>query len=270
VWFSSQRAAFPLQKSFFRLLAWQYRFFEPELRHLRELVRPGLSAVDVGASLGTWSWWLARSVPLVHAFEPNVEVAAALVRVLPPNVHVHAEAVSDEVGQAVLAIPPGGRSTFQRAGCRLLGLHGSLGLDGRASLLPMGGPSVTVPTVTLDSLDLGRVGFLKVDVEGHEQEVLKGAFQLLMRDRPNVVLEVEQQFHSDESSMNDVFRLLTEIDYTGRYLLNGRWYPLERFDVETHQLSSLERVQRSGLFGNMLFNARRYVNNFVFFPRETL
>jgi FkbM family methyltransferase len=267
---ASRPASFLLERSFFRLMAWQYRFFEPELRHLRELVRPARSAVDVGASLGTWSWWLARSVPFVHAFEPNAEVAAALARVLPPNVHVHAEAVSDEVGQAVLSIPPGGPSTSQRAGCRLLGLRGLLGLDGRASLLPLGGPSVAVPTVTLDSLDLGQVGFLKVDVEGHEHEVLNGAFQLLMRDRPNVVLEVEHQFHSDGSSMNDVFRLLTEIDYTGRYLLNGRWYPLEHFDVRIHQLNSLERVQRSGLLGNMLFNARRYVNNFAFFPSETL
>jgi FkbM family methyltransferase len=238
---------------FVRLVAWQYRFFEPELRRLGEFVPKERSAVDVGAWWGPWSWWLARRVPVVHAFEPNPAIAGPLSVAAPSNVRVHAEAVSDEIGRATLWIPPGGRGT-----------------EGRASLLPLGGTSITVPTTTLDSLDVEQVGFLKIDVEGHEYQVLNGASQMLRRDRPNVVLEIEQQFHPDGPSIHDVFNLLTAKDYEGRFLQNGRWHPLESFDVKAHQLDTVDQVQRSGLVRNTLLNSRRYVNNFVFFPKETV
>jgi FkbM family methyltransferase len=226
---------------FVRLLAWQYRFFEAELRHLRALVPQNRTAVDVGAWWGPWTWWLARLVPIVHAFEPNVEIAAALARVVPRNVHVHAQAVSDEIGEATLSIPYGGRGT-----------------EGRASLLPRQGRRVNIPTVSLDSLDLADIGFIKIDVEGHEYPVLRGATQMLERYRPNVMLEVE------------IFRVLTDRDYEGRFLLKGQWHSLQHFSLEAHQLRSLHQVQRSGLIRNMLVTSRHYVNNFVFFPKEAL
>jgi FkbM family methyltransferase len=238
---------------FVRTVAWQYRFFEPELRHLRELVPMNRTAIDVGAWWGPWTWWLARTASEVHAFEPNVEIAAVLARVVPPNVHVHAQAVSDEVGEARLSIPYGGRGT-----------------EGRASLLPRPGRPVNVPTVSLDSLDLPGIGFVKIDVEGHEYAVLQGAARILKRDRPNIVLEVEQQFHGEGPSMYEIFRVLADMDYEGRFLLRGQWQSLERFNVEAHQLRSLQQVQRSGLIRNMLLNSRRYVNNFAFFPKESL
>jgi FkbM family methyltransferase len=240
-------------KSFVRLVAWQYRFFEPELRHLRHLVPPYRTALDVGAWWGPWTWWLARRARLVHAFEPNVDVAAALTRVVLPNVRVHAQALSDTIGEAELSIPYGGRGT-----------------EGRASLLPRQGRPVTVPTVSLDSLDIPDIGFVKIDVEGHELAVLEGAARTLGRDRPNVLLEVEQQFHREGPSLQSVFEVLLDMDYVGTFLLKGKRQPLERFDVEVHQLRSLRQVQRSGLIRNMLFTSRHYVNNFAFFPRETL
>ncbi len=126
---------------------------------------------------------------------------------------IHVEAVSDRLGQATLSIPPGDRGTHQRFGCRVLGLEGPLGLEGRASLRPLGGPSLTVPTVTLDSQDLGSVGFVKIDVEGHEPEVLAGAAGTLVHDRPIVLLEIEHQFHAG-ASIEDVFRQVEDLGYT--------------------------------------------------------
>jgi FkbM family methyltransferase len=239
-------------RTFVRVLAWQYRLAEPELRHLRELVPPGRPTIDVGAWWGPWSWWLARRAPSVHAFEPNPMIAPALVDVLPPNVCVHAQAVSDHVGKAVLTIPQVGR-----------------GMEGRSSLLPATGTTITVPTVTLDSLDLRDVGFVKIDVEGHEWEVLEGATELLARDRPNVLLEVEHQFHTQGPSVDDTFRVLQDQNYVGWFLLDGKWHPLHQFDLNAHQLKYEGHVQHAGLLGNMLFNARRYVNNFAFIPAES-
>jgi len=42
----------------------------------------------------------------------------------------------------------------------------------------------------LDDLKLENVGFVKIDVEGHEAEVLRGAANIITRDRPNFLIEV--------------------------------------------------------------------------------
>ena len=44
----------------------------------------------------------------------------------------------------------------------------------------------------LDSLDLGDVGFIKIDVEGHETEVIDGASELIARCRPIMLVEIEE------------------------------------------------------------------------------
>lgn len=240
--------------TFARVVANQYHLFEPELGRAGELVPPGRRAVDVGMWWGPWTRRLARLATAVDAFEPNPDLVSTLSRTLPPNVTVHPFAVSDRSGEATLRIPVGGR-----------------GSEGRATLLPPGAGaeagshrSVPVSTVALDDLNLGDVGFVKVDVEGRILEALRGADRLIRRNRPNLVLEIEEQFHPE--GVGKVFEHLSDLDYRGRYLLRGHWHPVESFDPWAHQTRYLDDVMRSGFTRNLLVNARRYINNFVFEP----
>ena len=144
-------------------IAWQYRFFEPELGRLSEFVPADRGAVDVGVWWGPWSWWLAKRVPRVDSFEPNPDVIARLASVMPDNVTIHPVALSNTTGQSNLWVPPGGMIS-----------------RGRASLEPQtrGGTDWIQPPVAtsrLDDFELADVGFVKIDVEGHELAVLQGA-----------------------------------------------------------------------------------------------
>ena len=51
--------------------------------------------------------------------------------------------------------------------------------------------TVVAPMRTLDSFQLTQVGFIKIDVEGHEEAVLRGGLATLKREMPNLMIEIE-------------------------------------------------------------------------------
>ena len=123
--------------------------------------------------------WAAR----VLAVEASPRTVAALRRTVAANgleERVAVEAVALGAAPGELAFHHAAHS----AGSHLL----SAETLGGATL-----PTVRVPVETLDMLvarhGLGRLGFIKIDVEGHETEVLDGAAATLARDRPTVFLE---------------------------------------------------------------------------------
>jgi hypothetical protein len=69
-----------------------------------------------------------------------------------------------------------------------------------------------VPVKRLDDFSFDRVGFIKIDVEGHELSVLKGARELLQRDKPNLLIEIDLTGHSEEG-FNEVFNFLYALGY---------------------------------------------------------
>jgi FkbM family methyltransferase len=233
-------------------IAWQFRFVEPELRRLDDLVPRDRNAVDVGAWWGPWTWWLARRVPHVDTFEPNTELVARIHEALPGNVTLHPVALSDRDGRSVLWIPGGGVGTEGRAS-----LH-------HESARSTGWRAQPVDTRRLDDFDLSDVGFVKIDVEGHEAAVLQGATRLLESDRPTVMVEVEQRPDRPDSVASTV-DFFSRLGFKGEFLDHGRWQPIERFDRQ-RALQMARRVERSGYLTNLALFARRCVRNFVFRP----
>ena len=148
------------------------------------LVPAGGAVVDVGANIGLWTCSLARHVGpdgRVDAVEPypeNLERLRANVdRNSLSNVRILDVALSDREGTLALFAPaghPGGGS-------------GSIGARDPGDGVSLG----DVPCVRLDSVyDGGRLDLLKIDVEGHELEVLAGALGTIDRLRPSILCEV--------------------------------------------------------------------------------
>lgn len=226
----------PPFRAYYRFRAWKYLLRkDPEMGLLRFLAHRDRLSVDVGANLGLFTYFLARLSPRVLAFEPNPYPLRTLLHVADRNVEVRAEALSDRDGTARLVIPKT-RKGWQSNGA---------GIDKEATSRTM---AIEIPCHRIDSLKLDRVGFLKVDVEGHELSVLRGACGVLERDRPNIFLENEH-VHAG-NAMNDVFSLLRSLNYNGFFLENGRLINVDFFDVERHQLRPVQG----------------YVKNFVFLP----
>jgi len=198
-----RKAVMPLTPARKRLsmLAWSERYIdrveEPELRALNRLVPTGCrTAVDAGANYGLYSMRLASLAHQVHAFEINPEVTANLQCAELPNVNLVHTGLSNSKQEVILYIPL---------------LNGTLPLVGWASLQPGNCPGVDaykqIPgrVCPLDDFALADVDFLKIDVEGHELQVLQGARETLVRYRPRILAEVRD--------LPGVMRFLAQFGY---------------------------------------------------------
>jgi FkbM family methyltransferase len=167
------------------ILRGQYE--QDEIQFVRGLLKPGDCAVDVGAHIGFFTTQMAAAVGSeghVYAFEPLDANADLLEQSLAENgfggrVHFQRAAVGAAPGTATLTFPA---ETLNSGGAYLL-------RDGTAPLA--GNRKKEVPVVAIDALDLHRpVRFIKMDVEGAEPQVLRGAATLLQRDRPLILSEL--------------------------------------------------------------------------------
>ena len=169
------------QHALLRWRAWE-SLGEQEIRLLKYLVDPRKTAIDIGAAQGVYAYYLQRLARRCIAFEPNPNSYAALKRVL-PNIELHQAAVSAVEGEATLRVPVVNGVTYSGWGT----------IDPRnqlAELPPHTVVEIRVRTLCPDDLALGEVGFVKIDVEGHELEVLTGLSSCIARCLPNLLIEI--------------------------------------------------------------------------------
>ncbi|MFJ9035956.1 FkbM family methyltransferase [Streptomyces sp. NPDC102406] len=233
-----------------------YPRFEPELARLADMLpAPGGrcgTAVDVGGWYGPWTHRLAARARRVVTLEPVPHLARTLAAAAPPNVRVVRAAASDRPGAAPLWQPP----------------HDARGERGVSSLVRREGLHAPtphpVPCVTLDELALHDVDFIKIDVDGAELPVLRGAHTLLSRDRPALFVELETRIQP----IAPVVGHLHARGYAGWVLPADTWLPLTDFDLPAHQ-DSTAHIASQGLLRRALTPAGRrprYVNSVLFLP----
>lgn len=198
-------------------------------------VRRGAVTVDVGASWGLFSYHLARRVGeagTVFSYEPHPANRDALQKLANArsNVRFRPVAASDTPGTADMQVPVHGK---RRVTAQSSIAHGFDGLAGVRV------EKVSVPTVRLDDefhQDL-RIDFIKIDVEGHEISVLRGASATLRRYLPPMLIEIEQRHL--RVPIREVFSEIENIGYAMYFIDRRALRPIDQFDLERHQLSAV-------------------------------
>jgi len=214
---------------------------EAELRILPFLVDPTRTAVDAGANKGVYTYWLERLAQHVHAYEPNPKMLNILKSGVGPKATVHHAALSDQAGEFALRIPKTAKGRYSNQGASLN--HDKVG-DRYGE--------VTVQTRRLDDEPIDNIGFLKIDVEGHEMAVLDGALKTIERDRPTLLIEMEQQ-HTGRPIEDDLKRVMN-LGYRMVFLHRGILNCGDRFNPITHHTNAPTRAD--------------YIFNFIFVPKE--
>jgi FkbM family methyltransferase len=215
---------------------------EPELPLLPALCRKDAIAVDIGANEGFFAHYLLPLAKSVVAFEPLPQMLARLRENYAGKMEIHGVILSDREGQGVLKYPAGGYMSATIAGSNLAALESGRDIE-----------TVSAPMQTLDSFKLTNVGFVKIDVEGHEEAVLHGGLETWKREKPNLMIEIEER-HAP-GSLDRVSTLLTGLGYLGFYLDGKQIKPVAQFDPHRDQVRQNAK-------------AGKYINNFLFFPSD--
>ena len=187
---------------------------------------------DVGAHVGEYSKALRSSFPKaeIYAFEPNPHTFDILVKSSEPlRVYCHNLGLGSTTGQHILydyADKPSSQhaSIYQDV---LTELHGSTEVE-----------QVIFQMDTIDQFcgahNIDRIDFIKIDVEGHEFEVLRGAKRMIQENRIGII-----QFEFNE--MNVISRVFLRDFYE---LLND----FELFRLDSHKLIHLKYHPRNEIF----------------------
>lgn len=222
---------------------------EPEVRWLAQLVDRTRTTIDVGANNGVYAWWLSRLSAHCYAFEPN-PIFQSDIRASGRNITASSVALSNTTGTARLFIP-----SDVRTGADMTGLA-TLRDDALGA-----GREFEVALAQLDSLSMPPIGFIKIDVEGHEMEVLEGAIATIKRDRPVLLIEAEERHKANAVSV--LVEWFGQIEMVGFWLQDNTWKSVSQFDWKTHQ-------NPADIDPTLQRSEKPYHNNFLFVPTERL
>lgn len=206
-----------------------------ELAFVGRFLRPGMAVVDAGANEGWYSTFMARRVAadgLVLAVEPSERERTRLLRNVSinglSNVRVASEGLAANAGHAVLHIADpehNGQNTL-----------GSFVYEGVTNAL-----DVDIKLQRLDELagHLGRrIDLIKMDVEGAELAVLRGAEQVLRESRPVILFELlDAALRAQNASAREVLAFLAQRGFSVlKFDADGTLAPLARVEDASSNL----------------------------------
>lgn len=186
--------------------------YEPEeTRMIKSMVKEGMAVLDIGANIGYFSMVMANLVSpqgKVYSFEPNPQMFERLQKNLEINpnlseqIEIHQLAIGEKEGKANFFCPP-------------VGFEGLGGLQNtnRISINNV----INVDVITLDKFiednNIQRLDFIKLDVEGGEFDVLRGAKNTLNKYHPTILFEAEEE--NTAAYGYRVFQLLSYLENLG-------------------------------------------------------
>jgi FkbM family methyltransferase len=201
--------------------------YEREMELLDVLCDRTRTGVDIGAKVGMYTYRIRARSSDVLAFEPIPLFNTMLKAVFDGRRgRIEPFAVSNVRGRAVLRLP------FDHDGSRQFGRST---IDPGNSLVHhqiARTEELEVETRTLDEYALPGVGFIKIDVEGHEVAVLDGAAATIAAHLPNLLVEC-----NDAHQPDGVVKLATwfrEHDYEGLFMEGNVLHPIETYTRAVH------------------------------------
>lgn len=190
---------------------------------LPDLCDPGKTSLDVGAKVGMYSYRLLKHSNKVIAFEPIPELHRLLGKVFNGKSNFQAVngGLSSKAGEAILRQPVYRRG-YHKYGQATIEPENKLEFENIQAIR-----EIPIPLETLDDYIDEPVGFIKIDVEGHEISVLEGGKKLLKKHKPTILVEIQEILVKD--GINRVRKLLEPLGYDGCFIFGKKFNHMNGF-----------------------------------------
>lgn len=230
------------------------RYGEVELHLMPYLCRPDRDTIDIGANDGCYVHFARKYSRQVIAFEPLPWLATGLAKRFGQSIEIHEVALSRTAGRTILRIPV--VDDIPITGCATISLAASQQYPACRE--------IEIATDTLDRLYRGEAGFIKIDVEGHEEGVLDGARETIARCQPRLLVEIDERLAP--GAVDRIGSLFRSLGYRGYFIFQGSLLTIDRFDKNVMQRRANLPDLKAGLEARERFG--RYIYNFLFLPPD--
>ena len=190
--------------------------YEPEIKLVKEFVVKGTDGLDIGVYQGIYSYEISKYAKTVHAFEFNPIIYPFLNRNIYKiinNIKLYNFGLSNKNGKTILRIPIRNKLAKEENYEEFFEM-------GRATIHDKNEFSeFRTFSVNVKKLDDFRfenpISFIKIDVEGHELEVIEGAIATINRNKPILLVEIEERY--SKRKVIDTIKFVNALGYKSYY-----------------------------------------------------
>ena len=215
---------------------------EQEINLVKKFIKSGTDSIDVGVYRGVYSYEMSKYSEKVHSFEPNPIIFKYINKNLKKfikNIHLYNFALSNQNKTINLKIPIRNSNSNKE-------IFEEYYEMGKATIHNENNfenyENFEIQTKKIDELSFdNKISFIKIDVEGHELEVIEGAKNTIKRHKPILLVEIEKQYTKKEVA--ESINFINSLGYKS-YFFNKK------------DLKSTTELNNLDLF-----------NNFIFFPK---
>jgi FkbM family methyltransferase len=203
--------------------------YEAELKLVKNFITPETDSIDIGVYRGVYSYEMAKYSKFVHAFEPNPiifkDIEINLKKII-KNIKFYNFALSNKEGLVSLKVPIRNKNYNKK---------------NYEEYFQMGRASIHTDNIMneIETFE-NKISFIKIDVEGHEFEVIKGAENTIKKNKPVLLVEIVEK-HT-QTKVSDTLDYINSLGY-------GSFYFKDNILKSTNSLNN--------------FNL---INNFIFRP----
>ena len=192
---------------------------EYEINLVKKFIKKGTDSLDVGVYRGVYSYEMSKYSKTVHSFEPNPIIFNDLKKNLKkiiPNMILYNYALSNRSGNLELKVPIRNQNInrenyeeYYEMGKATI--HKDNAFDNYEKF--------KIYAKELDELKFDNlISFIKIDVEGHEEQVIQGAKKTISKHKPIMLVEIEERF--TKKKVLETINFINKLGYESHYFDN--------------------------------------------------
>ena len=212
---------------------------EKEINLIKDLIKPNTDSLDIGVYRGVYSFEMAKYSKIVHSFEPNPVIFKFInknLKKLKKNIKLYNCALSDRNEIIDLKIPIR-NVNYNKNNYEEYYQMGKATIHKENEFSNY--EKFQVNAKQIDEFNFqDEISFIKIDVEGHEREVIKGGINKIKKEKPKLLVEIEHKY--TKKKVSETLGYINSIGY-------------DSFVFKNYTLKKTKDINNLDLYNNYIF-----------------